>query len=194
MSDASSGPQATNSVPSYGRILTAIAVVGFCLFAGLCLFIGITEHVVQGSRVTYRYAWWLGPFAVATGIYILAAWWLFRTASGKTIGAIGILALPILFLLAPMAFAHRVVIDDERVEMFQGFWFAPSHHDLPFRDLDSIRHAVAQVNRGKREYELRFRTKTGGQVGVSSYGLLGWAVPEILARAKIHGVETFDER
>lgn len=163
------------------RCARTIAVLLLCVLA-----VGCYEHVTRGNVSIYGFAWWLGPCVIVAGIAGIPVGWRFRQTKWGFV--LLILAPVLLVIVAPAMYSDRVLIDDDHFEVRYGFWFSPTVHNLRFADLSDMRYVAVAGNRGRTNYELHCRSKTGVLTVVHAGDLVFNTVPEIMARASAKGV------
>ena len=154
----------------------------------LCFLPGCYERVSHGNESVYQFAWWLGPLVIAGGILAFPCGWLLRKWSKKLGTILMILAPLMLIVAAPAIYSDYAIVDDDHFEARYGFWFAPTVHNLRFDDLQEIRYVAVPGSRGRTNYELHCISRTGQQTVVHAGDLIKNTVPEILERARKHGV------
>ncbi len=155
----------------------------------ICLVSGCYEHVTDGQKSLYQFAWWVGPLVIAGGILgIPIGWWIRKWNAKWGFVMMGMAPL-LLVIVAPGMYTDRVLIDDEHFETRYGFWFDPSVHDIRFDNLREIRFVAVPGSRGRTNHEMRCTTKKGETTVVHAGDLVMPTVPEILARAEKRGVK-----
>jgi hypothetical protein len=164
------------------------AGIGLVIGPSVCVLSGCYERVAQGDSAVYRFAWWIGPMVILAGILGLPVGWLLRKKVPRWGYSLMILAPIVLVIGAPAIYRDRVVIDSEHFEAQFGLWFKPQFHQVRFDDLREIQYVGVRGNRGRTNYELRCVTKSGQVTVVPAGDLVRNTVPEILERAKAHGV------
>jgi hypothetical protein len=152
----------------------------------LCFLAGCYEHETSGNESIYRFAWWLGPVILVSGILTTLIGWCFRR---RKWGLAALIVGPLyVLLMTPAMYNDYVLIDDDHFEQRSGLWMSPTVHNVRFDELQEIRYVVDTDARGRRQDELRCMTTAGTLVVVNVGNLVKKIVPEIFARAKAKGV------
>ncbi len=124
----------------------------------------------------------LGALAVPGG-------WLLRRLSKKYGFVLMFLGAVVLVFVGPMMWRDRVHVDDSHFD-YQVGGFGGIHDSLRFDELRTIRWVETETQGRNRhmEYYLDCQKKSGPVARVPVGDLMHGAVPEILERAREHGV------
>ena len=172
-----------------GRATGSLLAAAFAL----CLVPGCHELVAHGDQSTYRFAWWLGPAVIVAGLLGIPLGWVLRKWNGKLGFALMVLGPVLLVVVAPAMYNDRVVVDNEHFEARYGFWFAPTVHNLQFRDLREIRYVAVPADNGRTNNELHCLTAAGELRIVHAGNLVVKCVPEIMQRARAAGIPVVNQ-
>lgn len=175
------------------RLPTSRSVLLLAASLALCLVPGCHELVSQGDQSTYRFAWWLGPAVIVAGLLGIPLGWVLRKWNVKLGFALMVLGPVLLVVVAPAMYNDRVVVDNEHFEARYGFWFAPTVHNLRFRDLREIRYVAVPADNGRTNNELHCLTAAGELRVVHAGNLVVKCVPEIMERARAAGIPVVNQ-
>lgn len=156
----------------------------------VAVFVGCTEHAANGTSETFSYSIFSSIGLFLAGIAAGVAGWMLRDSRFGLILLIGGPVAALVF--APGFFTDKVQVDDERIYIRTGMWFAPTVIDAKYSDLNAM--SVSQEERSGRRGRrytvemLNFNTKSKGEQKVQISGLVEEAIKSIIIHAKEHDV------
>lgn len=174
------------------RTSRCLALATLLLLA--CFSAGCIEEKTAENSINYAFSWWVPALLFLGGIAMVPVGWITRQTRFGWAFLIG--GPAVLLVLAPGTLTDRVTVDAEQFTLHTGFWFAPTHFEVRFDDVERI-EITSETRRGRRgrkktSYFLDCYRKSGGMDHVPIGTLMEEAAGAVLAVAQERGIPLND--
>jgi hypothetical protein len=170
-------------------------VIAAFLLLGLS---GCVQEDVNGSTITFTYAFWVPLLTLLGGLVAAPAGWYLRSKSARFGWGLLIISPIVVAGIAPSLYLDRADIDDTHFSLRTGIWGMTAVHDVKFNDLSRVR-LILEESTGRRgskriNYYLLCERKDGTSAKVPLGNKVAeTAAPYLVARVKALNVPLVDE-
>jgi hypothetical protein len=157
----------------------------------VAMLAGCVKEDVRGDTSVFSFESWVAGLVIVGGLAAAPLGFAIRRKIPR-LGWVLMIAGPILLVMVgPGMFLDKATVDKDHFEAQYGMWFAPSHVNVKFDDLQSIHFSAETKGFGRRrrtERNMDMTFKSGQSQRVSMGDLLRHVWRRIAERAQEKGV------